>query len=50
MTHETRSAYELFAPFYDAVNGEPEDRIHDILGLIDTFAPTAASVLSLIHI
>ena len=47
MTHETRSAYELFAPFYDAVNGEPEDRIHDILGLIDTFAPTAASVLEL---
>jgi SAM-dependent methyltransferase len=39
--------YDSFARFYDGVNGEPEDRIAQILAYIDQFRPAARSVLEL---
>jgi|ERR1035437_1666773 SAM-dependent methyltransferase len=39
--------YDVFARFYDAVNGEPEDRISQILDYIAQFRPDAHSVLEL---
>ena len=39
--------YDSFARFYDGVNGEPEDRISQILFYIDQFRPDARSVLEL---
>ncbi len=40
-------AYDAFAPFYDAVNGEPVERIRQILALITHYRPDATSVLEL---
>jgi SAM-dependent methyltransferase len=39
--------YDRFAQFYDAVNGEPEERISQILAYIDEFRPDASSILEL---
>ena len=39
--------YDRFAAFYDAVNGEPEERITQILSYIEEFRPDASSVLEL---
>ncbi|NNN08980.1 MAG: class I SAM-dependent methyltransferase [Acidimicrobiaceae bacterium] len=39
--------YDSFARFYDGVNGEPEDRIAQILADIEEFRPDAHSVLEL---
>lgn len=39
--------YDAFAPFYDAVNGEPEQLISLILDAIARFRPDARSVLEL---
>ena len=39
--------YDTFARFYDAVNGEPEERIAHVLDALARFAPAAASVLEL---
>lgn len=39
--------YDSFARFYDGVNGEPEDRIVQILAYIEEFHPAAHSVLEL---
>ena len=39
--------YDVLAPFYDAVNGEPEDRIHHVLTSLARYAPSASSVLEL---
>src|ERR1700731_4161181 len=39
--------YDSFARFYDAVNGEPEDRISEILHHIALRRPDASSVLEL---
>ena len=39
--------YDAFAPFYDAVNGEPEQLISLVLGAIARFEPGARSVLEL---
>jgi SAM-dependent methyltransferase len=41
------TAYEEFAPFYDAVNGEPAARSRQILDYIARFRPESASVLEL---
>jgi SAM-dependent methyltransferase len=40
-------AYREFAPFYDAVNGDPVERIRQILSDIDRYRPEATSVLEL---
>ena len=39
--------YDTFARFYDGVNGEPEDRISQILSYVEQFRPGAQSVLEL---
>ena len=39
--------YDALAPFYDLVNGEPIDRVRQLLSVLDAFAPSAASVLEL---
>jgi SAM-dependent methyltransferase len=39
--------YDSFARFYDGVNGEPADRISQILAYIDEYRPGAHSVLEL---
>ena len=39
--------YDALAPFYDLVNGEPADRVRQLLSVLDAFAPSAASVLEL---
>jgi SAM-dependent methyltransferase len=39
--------YDSFARFYDAVNGEPEDRVSQILELIERYQPDTQSVLEL---
>lgn len=39
--------YDTFAQFYDAVNGEPEDRITHVLNSLSRHAPSASSVLEL---
>jgi SAM-dependent methyltransferase len=41
------SSYAEFAPFYDAINGEPFERIRQILGFIESYNPEAQSVLEL---
>lgn len=41
------ASYETFARFYDAVNGEPLERIQQILDAISAYRPDAASVLEL---
>jgi SAM-dependent methyltransferase len=39
--------YDVFAPFYDAVNGEPDERVSQILHYIEEFRPDAHRVLEL---
>ncbi len=39
--------YDSFARFYDGVNGEPEDRITQVLSYITQFRPDARTVLEL---
>ena len=39
--------YDTFARFYDGVNGEPEDRVRQILAALDEFYPSAHTVLEL---
>ncbi len=39
--------YDSFARFYDGVNGEPEDRITQVLSYIQQFRPDARAVLEL---
>jgi SAM-dependent methyltransferase len=39
--------YDSFARFYDAVNGEPGDRVSQILGFIEQYRPRTRSVLEL---
>jgi len=39
--------YEHIAPFYDAINEEPTERIALVLNLLESYAPTATSVLEL---
>lgn len=39
--------YDVFAPFYDAVNGEPDERVGQLLAFVDAFAPGAHDVLEL---
>jgi SAM-dependent methyltransferase len=41
------AAYEVFAPFYDMVNGDPDTRSRQILDNIARFRPQTASVLEL---
>ncbi len=41
------TAYQEFAPFYDAVNGEPAERSRRILDYIGEFRPATKSVLEL---
>jgi SAM-dependent methyltransferase len=41
------AAYEEFARFYDAVNGEPDARSRQILDYIDRYRPETAAVLEL---
>ena len=43
----TMAQYDTFARFYDGVNGEPEDRISQILSYVEQFRPGAQSVLEL---
>ena len=47
MAYFAMSSYAEFAPFYDAINGEPFDRIRQILGFIESYNPEAQSVLEL---
>lgn len=47
MESVTAAAYELFAPFYDAVNGEPEELSKEILASLRAHAPAASRVLEL---
>lgn len=39
--------YDTFAQFYDAVNGEPDERIAQILSYVSEFCPRAQTVLEL---
>jgi SAM-dependent methyltransferase len=39
--------YDAFAKFYDAVNGEPDERIAQILSYVDELRPEARTVLEL---
>ncbi len=39
--------YDTFARFYDAVNGEPEERVAQILSFVSEFCPQARTVLEL---
>jgi len=39
--------YDSFAPFYDAVNGEPAELITHVLDAITRFGPTTQRVLEL---
>jgi SAM-dependent methyltransferase len=41
------AAYEVFAPFYDIVNGDPDTRSRQILANIATFRPQSTSILEL---
>ena len=41
------TAYQEFAPFYDAVNGEPAERSRQILDYIARYRPASTSVLEL---
>jgi SAM-dependent methyltransferase len=41
------AAYEVFAPFYDMVNGDPDTRSRQILENINRFRPQSESVLEL---
>jgi len=41
------TSYASFARFYDAVNGEPVDRVQQILATISAYFPSATSVLEL---
>lgn len=41
------AAYEVFAPFYDMVNGDPDARSRQILKNIENFRPVTTSVLEL---
>jgi len=43
----TRDAYEQFAPFYDAINGEPDELIRAVISMIEEHHPDATSVLEL---
>ncbi|MHB1209821.1 MAG: class I SAM-dependent DNA methyltransferase [Acidimicrobiales bacterium] len=47
VSYSEMASYEKFAPFYDAVNGEPRERILQILDAIASYAPDATSVLEL---
>ncbi|MBW4078369.1 MAG: class I SAM-dependent methyltransferase [Acidobacteria bacterium] len=47
MSYFAMAGYETFAQFYDAVNGEPRERILQILNAISTHRPDANSVLEL---
>ena len=37
--------YDVFAQFYDAVNGEPEELVTQLLDVLARHAPDAASLL-----
>jgi SAM-dependent methyltransferase len=39
--------YDALAPFYDLVNGEPIDRVRQLLSVLDEAAPDATTVLEL---
>lgn len=47
VSYSEMASYEKFAPFYDAVNGEPRERILQILDAIASYVPDATSVLEL---
>ena len=45
--HEHATQYDVFAEFYDAVNGEPEELVTQLLDVLARHAPEAASLLEL---
>ena len=47
MNAPANDQYDAFAPFYDAVNGEPEELVAQLLDVISRHAPRARTLLEL---
>ncbi len=47
MNAPVNDQYDVFAPFYDAVNGEPEELVAQLLDVISRHAPAARRLLEL---